>query len=337
MNFTTNINWTYYTCTESCPSQYSKLIEPKRKCIDDCEKDDEYKYEYNNKCLKECPENKKLYETEKICLDACRPNLFEYENKCYDDCPQGTFKSFDIKNICFASVPENYYLDGDIYKKCYDTCKKCSKSGDETNNNCDECITNYKFLDDPLATKNNCYKNCDYYYYFNEAKQYICTESNSCPSKYSKLIESKRKCTDDCKKDGEYEYEYNNECLKECPANTKIDTEGKRCFTSCNQNQFEYNYMCNDALSNNTNISILQEQEGIIYVKNISNISSILSDILLPQYTPKEGNSLTIKDDDAIYQVTNSKNEIELIKNISNKAHNISVNILNTSIIDLGE
>ena len=95
--------------------------------------------------------------------------------------------------------------------------------------------------------------------------------------------------------------------------------------------------MCYDSLSNNTNISILQEQEGIIYVKNISNISSILSDILLPQYTPKEGNSLTIKDDDVIYQVTNSKNEIELIKNISNKAHNISVNILNTSIIDLGE
>ena len=89
-----------------------------------------------------------------------------------------------------------------------------------------------------------------------------------------------------------------------------------------------------DSLSNNnTNLSILQE--GNIYVSNVSNFTAILSDIILPQYVPKEGNSLTIhKDDEVVYQVTNSKNEIELLKNLSNKAQNVSNNI---SIIDLGE
>ena len=45
-------------------TNYKNLISQKRKCIDDCKKDDnnEYIYEYNNICLKECPENKRIYE-----------------------------------------------------------------------------------------------------------------------------------------------------------------------------------------------------------------------------------------------------------------------------------
>ena len=64
-----------------------------------------------NKCLKEWPENTKLYEKEKLCLDVCGPTLFEYENKCYDNCPTGTSKLFNTKNICVENVPENYYRD----------------------------------------------------------------------------------------------------------------------------------------------------------------------------------------------------------------------------------
>ena len=44
-------------CTnKDCPSEYSKLIEGKNRCIDDCKNDNIYQYEYQNKCYKECPE-----------------------------------------------------------------------------------------------------------------------------------------------------------------------------------------------------------------------------------------------------------------------------------------
>ena len=48
-----------YICIESneCPYNYNKLIVNKNKCIDQCFKDDIYKYEYefDNICLEECP------------------------------------------------------------------------------------------------------------------------------------------------------------------------------------------------------------------------------------------------------------------------------------------
>ena len=50
--------WNDYKCTEekNCPDIYNKLIQEKNKCIDNCEKDDIYKYEFDNKCYKKCPE-----------------------------------------------------------------------------------------------------------------------------------------------------------------------------------------------------------------------------------------------------------------------------------------
>ena len=47
-----------YICTENnnCTEYYSKYIFEKSKCIDKCENDDTYKYEYNNICYKKCPE-----------------------------------------------------------------------------------------------------------------------------------------------------------------------------------------------------------------------------------------------------------------------------------------
>ena len=49
-----------YKCTSKreCPSSQSKLIAEKGKCIDECYNDDTYKYEYNKKCYKKCPDNK---------------------------------------------------------------------------------------------------------------------------------------------------------------------------------------------------------------------------------------------------------------------------------------
>ena len=46
-----------YHCTISnnCSGQYNKLISDKNRCIDNCNKDELYKMEYNNQCYKKCP------------------------------------------------------------------------------------------------------------------------------------------------------------------------------------------------------------------------------------------------------------------------------------------
>ena len=66
---------------------------------------------------------------------------------------------------------------------------------------------------------NNCYIECgENYYYFNSSNKYHCTDIKKCPDNY-KLIKEKNKCIDNCTKDDEYHFEFNNSCLKECPAN----------------------------------------------------------------------------------------------------------------------
>ena len=149
-----------YGCAQICRSTYNKIIGQKKKCIDDCKNDDEYKYEYNNKCLKQCPDNTKIYEAEKICLEECYEYQFEYNNKCYNSCPRGTLSAFKTRYICMDTVPANYYLDNsdNIYKECYNTCGKCIKSGNDINNNCDECINGYIYIDESSVPQQNCFK-----------------------------------------------------------------------------------------------------------------------------------------------------------------------------------
>ena len=70
------------TDTPRCPNNYNKLIKEKNQCIDDCKKDDTYKYTYEDKCLLGCPINAP-YEipTNKTCNENCIvEDLFS--NKC---------------------------------------------------------------------------------------------------------------------------------------------------------------------------------------------------------------------------------------------------------------
>ena len=46
-----------HKCTENraCPDKYNKLINEKKKCVNNCSNDNLYKYEYNNICYEKCP------------------------------------------------------------------------------------------------------------------------------------------------------------------------------------------------------------------------------------------------------------------------------------------
>ena len=62
-----------YKCTENeyCPPNYPLLIKEKEKgkCTNDCKNEDEYKYFYDTKCLKECPNNTNIDNVNFACVD----------------------------------------------------------------------------------------------------------------------------------------------------------------------------------------------------------------------------------------------------------------------------
>ena len=57
-----------YHCTETeaCPEEYKFLIVPKKRCIDNCENDNIYKYPYYNKCLNVSKQESTFIETTEI-------------------------------------------------------------------------------------------------------------------------------------------------------------------------------------------------------------------------------------------------------------------------------
>ena len=122
---------------------------------------------------------------------------------------------------CYRS-PEGYYLDEEVslYKKCYSSCKNCNKNGNDLIHNCIECNDDYIYEND-LSNFKNCYQNCSNYHYFDiTIDKYYCTPYLNCSGFYNKLIQDKNECIENCSKDIEYRYEYENKCYKKCPDNT---------------------------------------------------------------------------------------------------------------------
>ena len=174
-------------------------------CADD--KYTRYLLSEGNHCSDLCfQENRKIDIINNQCLYSCKQNDFEYEYNdiCYHECPSDTYPLYynetefnENVKICFDQTPEGYYLDNGLYKKCFDNCKYCYGQGNETINNCIECKSNFRFLNESLIN-NNCYQICNYYYYWDEFNIYHCTENDNCPLRYNKLIINKNKCIDVC-------------------------------------------------------------------------------------------------------------------------------------------
>ncbi len=61
----------YYKCSNSsnCPDDANLYIRELKKCTDDCNKEDNYKYQYGGQCLASCPENT-IPNEKKICIEV---------------------------------------------------------------------------------------------------------------------------------------------------------------------------------------------------------------------------------------------------------------------------
>ena len=101
-----------YSCTKSyqCPLEAYLLIRNKSKCIDNCSKDDKYKYQYSGECYEKCPDetNNNEYKCEVKNINSCSLSNFHL-NLTIDDIIENNINSY-TKNY----VEEFNYTDNQI-------------------------------------------------------------------------------------------------------------------------------------------------------------------------------------------------------------------------------
>ena len=165
-------------------------------------------YDFNYDCSDKCfPKTYKYDLCDRVCYEYCSLTRckFDYNDVCYYRCPNTTYEPDDREYFCVDKVPEgSYYYNTtrEVFKQCHFKCKVCIQKGGDINSNCIECNVGYIFLNESMPeTFNNCYNKCPYYYYFNEINKYTCTTIQQCPGSFNKLINEKKKCIDQCKKD----------------------------------------------------------------------------------------------------------------------------------------
>ena len=99
------------------------------------EKDvDKYYFDSTNQILRPCHKN---------CLKCYGKPKSETSMNCYK-CPD-KFYMIENSDSCYDYIPNNYYLDGNILKKCYELCFNCFGPKNTETMNCLGCINNDYF------------------------------------------------------------------------------------------------------------------------------------------------------------------------------------------------
>ena len=217
----------------TCPTEGTKYFEfgnCKGECVNGVFTEDSIlkcKCSYNSSCEKCEKESDGIY----LCI-TCN-NEDGYYKKNGEESNNGFIN-------CYNNL-EGYYLDSEnkIYKPCYNSCRTCEETGTEIDNKCLECKEDYQTKND-FENDNNCYKICDYKYYYDSNNKYHCTEDDNCPTEISKLIPEKNRCVDNC--NNLNLIEHNNECISDCPSG--YYNKDNKCIEDLNcesKNKF-YNY-----------------------------------------------------------------------------------------------
>ena len=124
-------DYTKYKCTSNleCPDNYNKLIQNLSKCIDKCENENNYKYEYKNQCFNDCPEG------------TIKNNISESNQKYF------------YKPICDMEEPFEIIKEQNCVKYC---------TIEELNNNM--CIFNFKSNNKSNSNEDILIKNLEKYF-----------------------------------------------------------------------------------------------------------------------------------------------------------------------------
>ena len=266
----------------TCSDGYYKKEESNTNCIlESLIPDIYYKYTLDNifykcynlcsKCVRELDYKTSL---EKMGCASCITNYYLVEDttNCYD--------------ITFLDTHTNYFLstEDNMFKKCYNSCKKCSQSFiDEYNHNCDECLDNYYFEEDtkncydlsftekgyyldqsgekPIFKK--CYINCK------TCSNYLVDDNMNCllcKEGLFKIYETNN-CIDDITNKGYYGI---NGVAYPCERNCLTCSNGKTAINVNNLNNdneiiTEFTYNC---------LSCDEENKNLFLVENLNNCES---------------------------------------------------------------
>ena len=238
---------------------------------------------------------------------------------------------------CYESI-EYYFVNkyDNIYPSfmlCYEKCYSCERKGNESIHNCIECKSDYKYLliiSDSDSDNVNCLINCSYYHYYNKiSNKTYCTSEFKCPKKFKNLILNKSECIDECFKDSEYKYEYQNSCYLNCPNNTfKVSyhcydislNENIRSDVIYNTSNINNKIISDIIIDNNNNDNIMKNWSGleeiIFYLINKSDILDIYNNNNETKFETK------IKNKDLIITLTTTNN-----KKIEEKKGKTSINL----------
>ena len=220
-------------CSDTCFSENIKLINEANRCVEDCNTDDnEYKYEYKNKCYSSCPSGTTPSSTNHyLCLQilVCPKYYNMDKTECFDE----------IKDGYFLSDEENNLLD-----KCHEDCKTCNKKEIEGNTNCLTCNNDYFF------DNGNCLQSCEYGSYIDESGKKVC----NCNEKCKECSENSNLCKS-CR-EGYYSKNSENfpfECYNELEKYYLKDNYFYECYSSCKKclgEGIDDNHNCEECIDN---------------------------------------------------------------------------------------
>ena len=294
-----------FICNDICFSYLvSQLIVEKYTCIDFCNNDDEYKFEYKNVCYKSCP--------------AGTHNSSEKEFLCEEDLICDNYYNY-YHNECIHNIPEGYYLNHSILKtidKCDIKCKSCSLESIQYNL-CIECNNNENYYSKDNDNANydlfiNCYnEDFDGYYLNFNTKMY-------------------EHCYPSCKKCSQLGDDTFNKCT-ECYSNYSLE----------NSNCIKQNNIINDSTKSSysneiysTINSLSYEFFDIISDKEFSedisnNYSEDIEDII-----NKDSSEIIINDNSNIYKEFSEKITRESEQNEYEEISEIVSNIISIKIVN---
>jgi hypothetical protein len=141
-------NDTDHAC-DSCLSKYYPKVDATTSCFTGTI--NFYYFDLTNNIYKKCFTNCK----------TCTALGDATNNKC-NSCIDKYYPKVDNMTNCFTSPTDFYYLDGSVFKNCYNSCQICSSVGTDANHQCTKCLSGYSFKIDNQAS---CFKgNIDNYY-----------------------------------------------------------------------------------------------------------------------------------------------------------------------------
>ena len=157
-------------------------------------------------------------------------------SKC--DINNNYYPIYENESLCklYEANLEGWVLENNYFHKCYETCKTCSKTKDNKNDGCDTCKEGYMMS--PIIPK-TCVQTCDtskstWYYGINY--EFFCLNSTECIGEYPFLIPQTNQCVSTCKDlytcqyciENQPLYEYNDQCVRECPNGIDIGIKCKQ-------------------------------------------------------------------------------------------------------------